>query len=58
MPDFVRNDPEGVVIEAQGGAEALDLFARAIREELPPLARIENFGCAGMEVEAGAGLFV
>ncbi len=54
LAGFVRNDPEGVVIEAQGAVEALDLFTLALKGELPPLARIENFGCEGMEVEAGA----
>jgi len=37
---FVGNDPEGVLIEAQG--EQLDAFVQLLREQLPPLARIDK----------------
>lgn len=43
----VLNDPLGVVVEAEGPAEALDALARALREEAPALARVES-----VEVEA------
>ncbi|MCL1940018.1 MAG: carbamoyltransferase HypF [Desulfovibrionaceae bacterium] len=39
LSGFVRNSPHGVVIEVQGSAEALDDFALALKERLPPLAR-------------------
>ncbi len=37
---FVGNDPEGVIIEAQG--EQLDTFVQLLRGQLPPLARIDK----------------
>ncbi len=39
---FVRNDSSGVTIEVEGTAEVLDGFSRALREEAPPLARIDS----------------
>jgi hydrogenase maturation protein HypF len=39
---FVLNDGQGVVVEAEGAAEALDAFAVALREEAPPLAQVES----------------
>src|SRR5215210_134442 len=38
---LVRNDAEGVHIEAEGTSEELDLFLREIKEEAPPLAMVE-----------------
>ncbi len=38
---FVLNDSNGVTIEIEGVQQALDGFQRALREELPPLARID-----------------
>jgi hydrogenase maturation protein HypF len=38
---FVLNDGNGVVTEVEGGAEALDAFAAALRTEAPPLARVD-----------------
>ncbi|KPG00840.1 carbamoyltransferase [Rhodopseudomonas sp. AAP120] len=37
---FVANDPEGVLIEVEGGA--LPEFLVALRDEAPPLARVES----------------
>jgi hydrogenase maturation protein HypF len=37
---FVRNDGRGVVIEVEGTSEKLNLFAAALIEQAPPLARI------------------
>jgi hydrogenase maturation protein HypF len=39
---FVLNDSAGVTIEVEGTPEALDAFQRALREEAPPLARIDS----------------
>jgi hydrogenase maturation protein HypF len=41
LAGLVRNDAEGVHIEAEGPTEELDLFLREIREEAPPLAVVE-----------------
>ena len=38
----VWNDAEGVFIQAWGSRESLDLFARRIKTEQPPLSRIEK----------------
>src|SRR5215212_8781371 len=38
---LVRNDAEGLHIEAEGAPEELDLFLRKIKVEAPPLAVIE-----------------
>ncbi len=44
LAGLVRNDAEGVRIEAEGSSEALDLFLRGIEEEAPPLAVVEAVG--------------
>jgi hydrogenase maturation protein HypF len=41
LAGLVRNDAEGVHIEAEGPAEELDLFLHEIREQAPPLAVVE-----------------
>src|SRR5918993_1978083 len=41
LAGLVRNDAEGVHIEAEGPAEELDLFLHEIREKAPPLAVVE-----------------
>jgi len=38
---FVLNDGDGVTVEAEGDAAALDAFAASLRTEAPPLARVE-----------------
>src|SRR5256885_15378974 len=42
LAGFVLNDSSGVTIEVEGTAGALDDFQRALREEVPPLARIDS----------------
>ncbi len=39
---FVLNDSQGVTIEVEGSVEALDGFQQALREQAPPLARINS----------------
>jgi hydrogenase maturation protein HypF len=39
---FVLNDGEGVVVEVEGPASALDDFVSALELEAPPLARVEG----------------
>lgn len=39
---FVRNAPGGVEIEVEGCHDGLDSFALALRQEAPPLARLET----------------
>src|SRR5437588_7037000 len=45
LAGFVLNDSSGVTIEVEGTAGALDDFQRALREEVPPLARIDSVAC-------------
>ncbi len=42
LTGFVLNDGAGVSIEAAGPQDAIDRFCRRIRDEAPPLARIEH----------------
>ena len=42
LAGFVLNDSDGVLIEVEGVAPFLDRFAEALREEAPPLARVES----------------
>jgi hydrogenase maturation protein HypF len=42
---FVLNDTCGVTIEAEGERPALESFLTLLREQPPPLARIENVDC-------------
>jgi hydrogenase maturation protein HypF len=45
----VLNTSRGVVIEAEGAAPAIDEFLCALRQELPPLARIGQMKVSEME---------
>lgn len=40
LAGFVLNDGQGVVIEAEGDEASLAAFARSLRDEAPPLARV------------------
>jgi hydrogenase maturation protein HypF len=40
LAGFVRNDPEGAVIEVEGAAARVDEFRAALPRSLPPLARL------------------
>src|SRR5258708_26971 len=42
LAGFVCNDSQGVTIEVEGTVEALADFRRALREQAPPLARIDS----------------
>src|ERR1700732_1004793 len=39
---FVLNDSQGVTIEVEGSIESLDGFQQALRDQPPPLARIDT----------------
>jgi hydrogenase maturation protein HypF len=45
----VRNDGDGVTIRAWGEAAALAAFCARLRDEVPPLARIDAFETAALE---------
>jgi hydrogenase maturation protein HypF len=42
LEGWVLNDAEGVLIEAQGPADALSCFEQRLRTDAPPLARVEQ----------------
>ena len=42
LAGFVLNDSQGVTIEVEGSVESLDGFQQALREQAPPLARIDS----------------
>ena len=46
LAGWVRNTSAGVDIEADGTADALGVFTAALRDELPPLARIDSLSAA------------
>lgn len=58
LSGWVRNDAEGVDILVEGSAEDLDLVLRRLRDEAPPLARVDSIdtrmteatGCDGFAI--------
>lgn len=42
LAGFVFNDSSGVTIEIEGTTDSLETFQRALRDEAPPLARIDT----------------
>ena len=42
LSGFVQNRPDGVVVEVQGPAEAINSFISSVHKELPPLADISG----------------
>jgi acylphosphatase len=46
LTGWVRNTSAGVDIEADGTTDALAAFTAALRDELPPLARIDSLSAA------------
>ena len=54
----VRNDADGVLIEAQGDAATLDDFERRLRAEAPPLARVERVESAPRPLASATGFAI
>ena len=46
LKGWVKNTSAGVEIDVDGEREALDLFLRQLRDEAPPLARIDEFSAS------------
>ncbi|MGI8801232.1 MAG: carbamoyltransferase HypF [Solirubrobacteraceae bacterium] len=46
LDGFVLNDARGVLLEVEGPAGAIDRFLERLRDEAPPLARIEQVDAA------------
>lgn len=58
LAGWVLNDSEGVLVEVEGTATALETFAKALRDEAPPLARIDLFDRQKMPLKNEAGFFI
>ena len=46
LKGWVKNTSAGVVIEADGDKDALDSFLQKLRDDAPPLSRIDNFSAS------------
>jgi hydrogenase maturation protein HypF len=57
LSGFVFNDARGATVEVQGPREALGEFLRRLREELPPLARIDRCDEKALTPLAGEDAF-
>jgi len=57
LAGFVTNTSDGVVIEIQGPAEALDRFAGRLESEAPPLADIVSVESKLVEIETDTDSF-
>jgi len=53
LAGYVRNSPDGVVVEAEGGAESLERFINGVRNSLPPLADLTGVVAAEIAPEGG-----
>jgi len=58
LDGFVLNDAEGVAIEAQGEAGALDRFLERLAGEAPPLARIDAVETRSASTQAVRGFVI
>jgi len=54
----VRNDPQGVTIEAFGSAEALGAFLRRLETSAPPAARIRDLKARPIPLEPDDGFVI
>ncbi len=52
---WVLNSAEGVFIGAEGQAEVVDAFVRAVREEAPPMSVVESVEATEVEPQGYAG---
>ncbi|MBI4914880.1 MAG: carbamoyltransferase HypF [Acidobacteria bacterium] len=58
LTGWVRNGPEGVVIEVEGEDDAVTAFARRLPGSLPPLARLDELEVAAVEPAGDRGFSV
>jgi hydrogenase maturation protein HypF len=48
---FVQNRPDGVVVEVEGPADAIDSFISSVNEEPPPLADVSGISSEEVEIK-------
>ncbi len=53
LAGWVRNGPEGVAIQVEGGTDAVETFLVSLPEVLPPLARLDECDWKAIETEGG-----
>ena len=58
LDGFVRNDGDGVTIEAEGAPEQLEAFIYALRSQPPPLARIDDCNVHALELRRAGGFHI
>ena len=58
LAGMVRNTRRGVVIEIEGGREAILSFASSLENDLPPLARIDSLEAESIEPEGGGDFVI
>ncbi len=58
LSGWVKNDAAGVEIHAEGAAAALNELARRVRDEAPPLARVDAVTTQTVACEAHAGFAI
>ncbi|MEQ8203544.1 MAG: acylphosphatase, partial [Smithellaceae bacterium] len=46
---FVQNRPDGVLVEVEGAASAIDSFLHGVQDNLPPLASLT--GISALDIE-------
>jgi hydrogenase maturation protein HypF len=54
----VANDGQGVIAEVEGERDAVEEFARRLREGPPPLASVETVAAEDLEVRGGTGFVI
>ena len=58
LAGFVLNDSAGVTIEVEGQHDSLDAFERALREQAPPLARVDAVDARAMPPRGDVGFSI
>ena len=51
LAGFVQNRPDGVLVEVEGAAFAVDSFLASVRSNLPPLADVTNISALDIETK-------
>lgn len=54
----VANDADGVSIDVEGTASALEMFAGRLRDQPPPLAMVVSVDCEELDVRGGTGFVI
>lgn len=50
LSGFVQNRPDGVLVEVEGSASAVDSFLDSVRSNLPPLAELTHVSALDVEI--------